>query len=69
MLAHPLVVFFALVAVGLLLLCAALRRPVPEILPERILIVGCIVGVIVYLAGNWFAARVLQGAMLTLHQG
>ena len=69
MLAHPLVVFFALVAVGLLLLRTGLRRPVPEILPERILIVGCIVGVIAYLAGNWFAAKILQAAMLTVHQG
>ena len=56
-------------ASALLLLRAALRRPVPELLPERILIVGCIVGVIAYLAGNWFAARVLQAAMLTVHQG
>jgi hypothetical protein len=69
MLAHPLIVFFALTAVGLLLLRVALRRPVPEILPERILIFGCVVGVAAYLAGNWLAAKVLMAAMLTVHQG
>ena len=69
MLAHPLIVFFALVAAGLLLLRAALRRPVPEVLPERMLVAGCAIGIIAYLAGNWLAAKFLQVAMLTPHQG
>jgi hypothetical protein len=69
MLAHPLIVFFALTAAGLLVLRAALRRPVPEILPERMLVAGCAIGVIAYLAGNWLAANFFQAAMLTPHQG
>jgi hypothetical protein len=69
MLAHPLIVFFALVAAGLLVLRAALRRPVPEVLPERILIAGCAIGVAAYLAGNWLAANVFHASMLTPHQG
>ena len=69
MLAHPLIVFFALVAAGLLVLRAVLRRPVPEVLPERMLVVGCVIGIIAYLAGNWLAANILQAAALTPHQG
>jgi membrane protein DedA with SNARE-associated domain len=69
MLAHPLIVFFALVAAGLLVLRAALRRPVPEILPERILLAGCAIGIVAYLAGNWIGANILRLAMLTPHQG
>jgi hypothetical protein len=37
MLAHPLVVYFAVVAVGLLGLRVVLGRPVPEVIPERVL--------------------------------
>jgi MYXO-CTERM domain-containing protein len=69
MLAHPLIVFFALAAAGLLVLRAALRRPVPEILPERMLIAGCAIGVAAYLTGNWIAANIIHAAMLTPHQG
>src|SRR5262245_14118669 len=39
---HPLAVFFASVGVALLALRAALRRPVPEIIPERMLLIGCV---------------------------
>jgi hypothetical protein len=46
-----------------------LRRPVPEVLPEHILIAGCAIGVAAYLAGNWLAANVFHASMLTPHQG
>ena len=57
--AHPLVVFFVAVGAGLLLLRAILRRPVPEILPERVLLQGCAIGVAVYFVGNFFAVKLL----------
>jgi len=57
--AHPLIVFFVIAGTGLLLLRVVLRRPVPEILPERVLLQGCAIGLVTYLAGNWIAVRLL----------
>jgi hypothetical protein len=51
--AHPLIVFFVIVGAALLLLRFTLRRPVPEILPERVLLQGCAVGLVTFLAGSW----------------
>jgi hypothetical protein len=59
MLAHPLVVFFAIAAAALLVLRIALAQPVPELIPERPLIAGCILGAGAFLAGNFIATRVL----------
>jgi hypothetical protein len=59
-LAHPLLVFFAVVCAGLLLFRGVLRRPVPEILPERILFAGCIAGLVAFLAGNWLDVNVVS---------
>ncbi len=58
MLAHPLLVFFAAVVAGLLVLRAVSGRPVPEILPERILLAGCIAGIAAFLAGNWLDVKI-----------
>jgi hypothetical protein len=58
MLAHPLVVYFALAAFGLLVLRAVLARPVPEVISERALLSGCLFGVVAFLAGNWISAHV-----------
>jgi len=58
-LAHPLVVYFAIAAAGLMVLRAVLARPVPELIPERTLFVGCLVGVAAFLAGNWINAHVI----------
>jgi hypothetical protein len=55
--AHPLVVFFVVVAAGLLILRVVLRRPVPEILPERVLVWGCLAGGCAFLLGNWIEIR------------
>jgi hypothetical protein len=62
MLAHPLVVFFALAAVGLMVLRAVTARPVPELIPERTLLAGCLIGGGAFLAGNWVGAHLIAGA-------
>ena len=58
-LAHPLVVFFVVAAAALLVLRIALARPVPELIPERALLTGCLFGGAAYLIGNWIAAHFL----------
>ena len=57
--AHPLIAFFILVGTGLIVLRAALARPVPEIIPERALLLGCFVGLALFLAGNWIGVHLL----------
>lgn len=56
-LAHPLVVFFLAVGLVLLVLRFALGRPVPDVIPERVLVIGCFVGLALFLAGNFLATR------------
>lgn len=56
-LAHPLVVFFVVVAAGLLVLRFVLGRPVPEVIPERSLLIGCLIALVAFLSGNWFAVQ------------
>jgi hypothetical protein len=56
-LAHPLVVFFAVVGAALLILRVACARPVPELIAERALVIGCFLGGAAFLAGNWLVAR------------
>lgn len=58
-LAHPFVVFFIVVAVGLIVLRMVRARPVPELIPERALVVGCLVGGAAFLIGNWVATHVV----------
>jgi hypothetical protein len=53
MIAHPLVVFAAAAGVGLLILRVALQRPVPEVIPERALMLGFVLGLAAFLVGNW----------------
>jgi hypothetical protein len=52
---HPVVILFVVVGIGLIVLRVALRRPVPEIIPERLLLAGCVIGLVAFLIGNWFA--------------
>jgi hypothetical protein len=59
MLAHPLVAYFLVVAAGLLTLRIVGRRPVPELIPERALILGCVVGLALFLARNFIAAHLI----------
>jgi hypothetical protein len=58
-LVHPLVVFFILAGLALLALRAVLARPVPEVIPDRVLMLGCVLGLAMFLAGNFVAARLL----------
>jgi hypothetical protein len=60
-LVHPFVLFFFLVAAALLILRVAGGRPVPELIPERTLAVGCFVGGAAFLAGNWIASHLPVG--------
>ena len=54
---HPLIMFFIIVGGVLLALRFALARPLPELLSERALVVGCIIGAACFLLGNWFGVN------------
>ncbi len=56
---HPLAIFVVLVVAALLALRIVLRRPVPEFLPERALIAGCLIGLAAFLIGNWIDTHLL----------
>jgi hypothetical protein len=56
-LAHPLVAYFIVVAAGLLILRMAAARPVPELISERALVIGCFIGLAAFLVGNWVATH------------
>jgi hypothetical protein len=58
-LVHPLTMFFILVGLGLIVLRVLLARPVPEVISDRALIVGCAVGLAAFLAGNFVAAQIV----------
>jgi hypothetical protein len=34
-----------------------MRRPVQEIIPDRLLVFGCIIGLAAFLIGNWLAVH------------
>ena len=51
--AHPLSVFFILVGLSLLALRFILARPVPEVIPDRALMLGCALGLAMFLVGNF----------------
>jgi hypothetical protein len=61
MLAHPLVVYFATIALALLILRVVLGRPVPEVIPERVLVAGCLSGAAACLVGNFISAHLMVG--------
>ena len=58
-LAHPLVVYFVVVVAALLVLRIALARPVPDVIPERTLLVGCVIGAAAFLVGNWLGVHLI----------
>ena len=45
------------VSAGLLLVRVVMQRMIQQILPDRILLFGCAVGIAAFLAGNWLGAR------------
>jgi len=59
-LAHPLSVFFIVVCVGLLALRVIAARPVPELIPDRMLLFGCCAGLAAFLAGNFVGSHLLR---------
>jgi hypothetical protein len=56
-LAHPVIVLFIAVGIGLVALRFAIGRPVQEIIPDRLLVFGCVVGLAAFLIGNWLAVH------------
>jgi hypothetical protein len=58
-LGHPIVVFAGLAGVGLLVLRVVLGRPVPEVIPERVIVVGFLLGVAAFLIGNWIGVHII----------
>lgn len=60
-LANPLLVFFVAVGVALLALRLIAARPVPAIIPERMLLYGCFAGLAMFVAGNWLGVHALSG--------
>jgi hypothetical protein len=56
---HPLVLFFIAVAAALLVVRAVSARPVPELISDRALLLGCCTGLGLFLIGNFFAVHVL----------
>jgi hypothetical protein len=59
-LAQPLSIFFATVCVGLLALRVITARPVPELIPDRMLLFGCFAGLATFLAGNFVSSHLLR---------
>jgi hypothetical protein len=59
LLLHPLMVFCLSVALALLVLRVAIARPVPDVIPDRALMLGCVLGLVAFLAGNFIAAHAL----------
>ena len=58
-LALPIVVYAATAGLGLLVLRFTLRRPVPEVIPERAIVVGFLLGIAAFLVGNWIGVHLL----------
>jgi hypothetical protein len=61
-LAHPLVVYAALAGLALIGLRIARARPVPELIPERSLLYGCLAGLAAFLLGNFIAIHLIGAA-------
>jgi hypothetical protein len=57
---HPLVVFFLLVSLGLIALRVLMQRPVPQVISDRALMIGCLVGLVAFLAGNFISVYGLR---------
>jgi len=58
--AHPLVVFFAFVAAGLLTLRFLHARPVLQLLSARGLAAGAVIGVACFFIGKWFGVNLIN---------
>jgi hypothetical protein len=54
-------VFAGLAGLGLVILRVVLQRPVPDVIPERAMIVGFLFGIAAFLVGNWVGAHLIVG--------
>jgi hypothetical protein len=59
-LAHPLVIFFALVAAGLLTLRFLHARPVLQLISAPCLAAGAVIGIGCFFAGSWFGVSLIN---------
>jgi hypothetical protein len=59
-LAHPLVVFFALVTAGLLTLRLLHARPVLQLISASCLALGAAIGIACFFIGNWFGVNLIH---------
>lgn len=55
--AHPVFLYAACLAAGLIVLRLKAGRPVPELIPDRYLVLGCLLGLALFLAGNFAGVR------------
>jgi hypothetical protein len=60
-LGHPIVLFAGFAGLGLLILRVVLGRPVPDVIPERAIVVGFFLGFAGFLVGNWIAVHLIVG--------
>jgi uncharacterized membrane protein len=60
-LAHPIVVYAAIAGLGLLILRVTLGRPVPEVIPERAIVIGFVLGIAAFLVGNFVGVHLAAG--------
>ena len=56
---HPLMLYFALVCVCLIALRLVLSRPLPELIPDRALVIGCVIGLVLFLVSNFIVVHAL----------
>jgi len=59
-LAHPLVVFFAFVAAGLLTLRFLHARPLLQMISARSLAAGAVIGIVCFFIGAWFGVNLIH---------
>jgi hypothetical protein len=59
-LAHPLVVFFAVVAAGLMTLRFLHERPLLQLIPAPCLAAGAIIGIACFFVGSWFGSNLIH---------
>ncbi|HZP76652.1 MAG TPA: hypothetical protein VFB45_10955 [Pseudolabrys sp.] len=58
--AHPVVIYFVLVGLCLIALRVVAKRPVPELIPERSMLLGFACGLALFLVGNFLAVHLLR---------
>jgi hypothetical protein len=59
-LAHPLVIFFAFVAAGLLTLRFLHAKPLVQLISAPCLATGAVIGIASFFIGNWFGVNLMH---------